>query len=326
MLAFGVLGGCGGGSARPGASVLMRDTFVSARPMQSGRMKLSAVLTAAAARPGGRDSGRLFSLLVQGPFQGLGSAALPRFALLVDVSAARSALAGYGRALSVGFTAIATGGRLLLELEGTRLQAPASALRALERGYSETLRARAGRTSRQPLGALGIDPGGWLVSPTQAGTATIAGEPTLHVRASLDAPHFLTDARTLLASASSLELGRDGDSGGLSPALRSALSSSLRAGRVDVYTGAHDHRLRRLSVSATLLVGGHARRALGGVGAARLTLVLEFSDLDRPQRISAPGPAAAHSASSSRSMPSSSSSSSSSSSRSSSGSGSPPAP
>jgi hypothetical protein len=135
---------------------------------------------------------------------------------------------------------------------------------------------------------FGIDPGRWLTSPTLAGTARIAGEPTLHLTAGLDAQRFLADAQALLANGGALALGAAGGSTWLTPARLAMLSGALRAARVEVFVGAHDHRLRRLSVSASLRTDARTRSALDGLHTARLTFVLEFSDLDQPQTIAAP--------------------------------------
>ena len=269
------------------------------QPIDSGRMRLSAALSGAdstgRAAEHGSSRAALLSVLVQGPFQSLGPARLPRFSLLIDVSAAGAAQAVGARAHTAAFGAIYTGGQLFVELDGTRFLAPATATRALERGYRQAAGGRAagaGASSApsQPLGALGVDPSGWLTSPKLAGSATIAGEPTLHVIAGLDAGRFLADARTLLAHGGPLGLGAGSAAALLTPSRLSALSKSLRSARVDVFTGARDHRLRRLSVSASVVAGANARAraALDGMRVGRLTFVLEFTELDRPQRIAAP--------------------------------------
>lgn len=275
---------------------------------------------------------------MQGPFQSIGQTRLPRFALLVDLSSPGLAAAGLsGREGTLSLGASATDGQLFLSLGGMQFVAPASTLRALERGYAQGARSRSSGGTSPTFAALGIDPGRWLTHPMLAGSATIAGERTTHIVTGLDVRRFLADALTLSSDGGTLGLGAAGSSGLISAAQISALSHSVRSARVDVYTGAGDHQLRRLSVSASVVARGRARSALGGLPAARLTLVLEFSDLNQPQRITAPsnplplaelGSASAHSGPSSRSTPSSSSSSSSSlsSSRSSSGSGSAPAP
>ena len=165
--------------------------------------------------------------------------------------------------------------------------APAGAMRALERGYRQTA-GRGAAGAPTPPAVFGIDPGRWLTSPALAGTARITGQPTLHLVAGLDAQRFLADAQTLLANGGALALGSAGGSAWLTPARLATLSRSLRSARIDVFVGARDHRLRRLSVSASLRTDARTRPALDGLRTARLTFVLEFTDLDRPQTIAEP--------------------------------------
>jgi hypothetical protein len=289
LLSAGALSGCGGAGAQStqSAQSLVREAFESRQPIDSGRMKLSAALSGTGSGDHGTHRLTLFSALVQGAFQSLGPARLPSFALLIDVSAAAHAQGLGRRSGTVGFGATSTGGQLFLELDGSWFVAPAGAMRALERGYRQTAR-RSTAGAPTPPAVFGIDPGRWLRSPTLIGSATIAGEPTLHVVAGLDAQRFLVDAQTLLANGGALTLGSAGGSARLTPARLSALSRSLRSARIDVFVGARDHRLRRLSVSASLHTDARTRPALDGLRTARLTFVLEFADLDRPQTIAAP--------------------------------------
>jgi hypothetical protein len=100
---------------------------------------------------------------------------------------------------------------------------------------------------------------------------------------------FLADAQKLSGAGGSLGLGSGGQGSGLlSPAQVSALASSVRSARVDVYTGTHDHLLRRLSLRVAVSTTARARATLAGLRSATLSLVLQFADLNRPQRIAAP--------------------------------------
>jgi hypothetical protein len=290
LLAAGALGGCGGGGvtqSTQSAQALVQEAFESRQPIDSGRMKLSAALSGTGSGDHGTRRLTLFSALVQGAFQSLGPTRLPSFALLIDVSGAAHAQGLGGRSGTVGFGATASGGQLFLELDGSWFVAPAGAMRALERGYRQTAGGGAAGSPTPPA-VFGIDPGRWLTSPALAGTARIAGEPTLHLTAGLDAQRFLADAQALLANGGALALGSAGGSTWLTPARLATLSRSLRSARVEVFVGAHDHRLRRLSVSASLRTDARTRSALDGLHTARLTFVLEFADLDRPQTIAAP--------------------------------------
>lgn len=214
-----------GGSSSPSVPALLDATFHTHAPIPSGQLELTLSL-AAPAQP--------LRLRLTGPFQNTGPGRLPSFALALSLTTA-------GRTLRAGLTS--AGGRLYVELGGAWFIAPPSARDALTQGYAGS----------------GVDPGRWLLGPRRAGVATVAGEPTTHLRAGLDTERFLADVRRLAGT------------GLLSSAQLTALSTAARTARVDLYTGRSDHRLRRLS--------------LAGPG---LRVELRFSDLGRPEAIAAP--------------------------------------
>jgi hypothetical protein len=281
------LGACAGSGASRAQS-LLRQTFESHKPIESGRVSLSVALS----RVGSADArapGTLFSLRLRGPFQSLGSARLPRFALLIGLTSSEPGAVGLDTArhtLAIGATSI--GGQLFIALDGKQFLAPATTLQSLERGFAQALRARpaAGRSST--FAALGVDPREWLSSPTIAGSATIAGEETVHIVAGLNVARFVADLDTLSGDAGTVG-GEAGEvSRLLSRARISALSRSVHSARVDIYTGARDHLLRRLSLNASISTTAQTLPVLGGTRSARLTLVLQFAHLNQPQSIVAP--------------------------------------
>jgi hypothetical protein len=267
------LAACGSGSS-PSASALLSQTFSSQRSVDSGQVDLSFALSAGASgTPAGQGP---ISLHLTGPFQSAGSGQFPRFALALTVDAA-------GQKLKAG--AVSTGGRLYLELAGVAFLAPSSTKRAIEEGYAQASRAASPAAGRSSFAALGIDPGAWLRSASVAGSANVAGAETVHIVAGLDAARFLADVQRLASSGGALA---GNGASLLTPARVAALSGSVRSARVDIYTGAHDHLLRRLALSAELSTTPSARAALGGLGGGTLTFALEFSQLNRPQTITAP--------------------------------------
>jgi hypothetical protein len=76
--------------------------------------------------------------------------------------------------------------------------------------------------------------------------------------------------------------------GSLSPTVITELAKSIKSAHVDVYTGQGDHLLRRLEVSATVSGTPQTQAILGGLSTADVKLLLEFSDLNKPQTIAAP--------------------------------------
>jgi hypothetical protein len=279
-LLAGGLAACGGAGS-PSAASLVRDTFTSHKPIESGRIDLSFALTPTGSSAGSPAAGRPFQLGLQGPFQSLGPARLPRFALALTLTSA-------GHTLQAGATS--TSGQLYIELAGAYFTAPASTVQALQQGYAQATRTSSSAASQSTFAALGVDPGEWLARPRIAGTADIAGTQTTHVTGELDVTRFLADAEKLSGAGGALGLGGAG-AGGLSllsPAGIKALAGSVRSARVDLYTGASDHLLRRLSLSATIATTPQTSAALGGLGSATLALTLQFAGLNQSQSIAAP--------------------------------------
>jgi hypothetical protein len=270
-----------GGAGSPSAVSLVSDTFSSHKPIESGRIDLSFTLTPVGS-VGAPATGRPVALRVQGPFQSLGPARLPRFALALTLMSA-------GHTLRAGATS--TSGQLFIELAGAAFRAPASIVQALQQGYAQATHTASSAASLSTFAALGVNPGEWLVHPSIAGHIDIAGTETVHLTAALDVPRFLADVKKLAGARGALGLGSATPGLGLgllSASGISALQSSVHSAKVDVYTGAHDHLLRRLAVSGAISTTPQTQAALGGLGSANLELVLQFAGLNEPQEIAPP--------------------------------------
>ena len=270
-----------GSDRPPSARSLVEQTFASRTPIHSGRLELSFALSpvAPAAQPAPRWP---VAARLSGAFQSLGAGRLPQFALRLSVSAPP------GRTVAAG--AVSTGGRLFVELGGKPFATPRSTSQALARGYAEASRAGALAGEGWPFAPLGIEPARWLIHPVLSRSP--AGSGTVHVVAGLDARRFFAGVARLMAAGGSL-LGAIAGNGGrapelFAPAAPAALAASVRSARVDLYSGAADHLLRRLTVSAALSSTGRAGGALAGPQQATVTLVLAFAELNRAQSIVAP--------------------------------------
>ena len=237
----------------------MRDTFQAQKPIESGRLDLSFSISG----KGSAAFSKPVSLHLSGPFQSEGASKLPQFDLQLSLDAA-------GSTLHAG--AVSAGGRFFIELEGTPFAAPKATVQALQKSYAKARKSGNGSGSHSSFAALGIEPGGWLTDPVDEGEVKIAGEQTIHLRATLDSKRFLQEVDKLTGAAGSLGAGQV--SGALSPKLISALAKSISSARVDVYTGSSDHLLRRLLLTASLKPTPEARSALSGLSSAKLTLDL----------------------------------------------------
>jgi hypothetical protein len=282
VLAAGILAGaaygCGGGGHPRGGPAVVKETFASGKPVQSGRVNL--VFGLGVRRVSGSHAhGESFLLHLSGPFQSRGAQRLPRFQLAVQ----QRSSAPPARALRA--TATSTGTQLFIGFGGRQFLAPPATERALEQGYA---RAGGGAASANgsPLASLGIDPGAWLTHPRIAGSRRVGGVDTVHVVSGLNVSRFLADASALSSAASPLALGAGAHGAGLLPrGLATVPAGDVRVARVDLFTGAKDHLPRRLSLRLTI-AGTPA--SLGDVRRVTLTLVLGLSALNQPQRIVAP--------------------------------------
>ena len=275
-----LISSCGGASGS--AQSLLQDTFSGHTQIESGNVNLSFALGAS----GQSTAPKPLAVQLSGPFENTGAGQLPRFALRLQLSAA-------GHPLSAGATS--TGSALFVQLAGTWFSTPTSTYKALQEGYAQATKKASTAKVRSTFSSLGIEPSHWLSSPTKVGTTTVAGVQTVHLTASIDIPAFLADVSKLSQAGSTLGLASPftgtpthPTTGSLSPTLLNEQAKSIKYAHVDVYTGQDDHLLRRLEVSATVTGTPQTQAILGGLSSAEIKVLLEFSDLNKPQTISAP--------------------------------------
>lgn len=267
-----------GGAAAGSAQSLLEGTFSGHTQIESGNVNLSFALSAA----GQSASTKPLGVRLSGPFESAGAGKLPRFALQLQLSAA-------GHALQAGATS--TGSGLFVQLAGTWFSTPESTYKALEQGYAQATKNASTAKARSTFASLGIEPGHWLSNPTNVGTTTIAGAPTVHLTASVDILAFLADVSKLSQAGGALGLGSPipgTGTGTLSPTGITEVAKSIKSAHVDVYTGQSDHLLRRLEVNATVTGTPQTQALLGGLSSADVKVLLEFSGLNKPRTIAAP--------------------------------------
>lgn len=268
------LSACGGSSGN--AVALMNDTFSSPKQIESGDVNLSLSLGSA----GSGAANKSLAVHLSGPFENAGEGKLPRFALQLGLSAD-------GHALPVGATS--TGSALYLELAGTWFSMPQSTYTALEQSYAQATKRASSAKVRSTFASLGIEPGKWLSDPVEVGAATIDGVPTIHLTAAVNVAGFLADVSKLSQAGSAL--GFSSAVPGASLFTSSAigeLAKSVKAAKVNIYTGKSDHLLRRLELGATVTSTSQTKAILSGVGNADVKVLLEFSELNQRQTIAAP--------------------------------------
>jgi hypothetical protein len=225
-----LLGACGSDTPDgPGGPQLLAQTFgAKATPIRTAGLAVDFEL-----KPEGLlRLGGPIRLSLAGPFAAPRADQLPRFAVDVDATLNKKR---YAAALS------STGTAAYAELDGRDYAIDDASVLALRRG----LRSTAGR--RLPaLRAIGIDPQRWISDPKAQDGETLAGVPTQRFSGKVDLARALTDVDRLLTKA-----GGHANLGSLlNPTLRRQIAGAVTSSKADVWTGAKDHIVRQLTITA----------------------------------------------------------------------------
>lgn len=147
---------------------------------------------------------------------------------------------------------------------------------------SQAFLTAAGRTRQLPAGtgstSFPVNPGGWLRSPVDAGTAQVDGVTTKHVRADVDVPKLLAELEASSQAGAAAATGASTEA-------RDLIRDSVEDAHADVYTGSSDNVLRRLSVTGTVVATNPSTNAKVS---GRLVFVLRITDAGKPQAIEVP--------------------------------------
>lgn len=265
------LAACGGGSNR--AMTLLHQTFAGKHRISSGDLALALTLS-----PSGASAARgPITLSVAGPFQNLGTGRLP-------ASAFEIALGTMGKAASLTLTSTGTNG--YVTFQGHNYKLPPATFKRLESSFGQ-LGSASGGGGTGVLGRLGIQPQHWLVDPQIVGDEGVDGVNTTHIRSGIDVAALLSDLNTFLKHAASLGVaGASSFPGGIPAATRRRIAGEVKNPTFNVWTGVADKALRRLQIGLTVPVSGQLSALLGRSTAIALTL--EYSNLNKPQTITAP--------------------------------------
>lgn len=258
--------GCGSSSGN--ANKLLQETFTGRHRIASGLLDVELTID-----PGHSTTLRgPITLSFGGPFESLGSGRLPQSSFSLG-------LGGPGFGGSIGI--VSTGSSGFVTLKGVGYQLPQASYQRLESSFA----AAAGPSAGGILSHLDTA----LTSPRVVGQEDIGGAETTHIRAGVDVAAVLSDLSTILRRASSLGVSRaSGLSTGLTPAVRTRVAAEVVDPTFDLWTGLHDETLRRLQIGATLPVSGPFGQLLGSAS-ARVWLSIQYSQLNAPQTIAAPG-------------------------------------
>lgn len=284
LLAFVGLGGglaaCGGDEAADDdVATILKDTFGSDEPVESGDLDLELTLDA----EGLPNVAGPIALALTGPFDGQGDGELPSFDFSLALDAG-------GQAFSAG--AVSTGEEGFLEFQGQAFKLDDAQFESLRTAYGQAQKEAGeerGEGERPTFSALGIDPLRWLTDAEKAGTEDVGGAETVKITGGIDVPRFLEDINTLLARAGDLGVaGADEVPSELSEEQRAQITEAVKSARVEVYSGNEDRLLRRAVVAITFDVPQDAREATGGLQSGELRLDFTISELNEDQEIEAP--------------------------------------
>ncbi|MFZ0089935.1 MAG: hypothetical protein WAL63_10535 [Solirubrobacteraceae bacterium] len=264
LAACGTSSGSGASSTADAQSVVAR-TFSGAHVVKSGVLDFALTIT-----PSSAPTSRI-SLSLSGPFQSRGSGKVPASDFAISIGA-------LGKRSSLGV--VSTGTKGYVTLQGTSYRLPPAQFKQFESSLSAAATSSKGRAG---LAGLGINPADWLQNPTVVGNDTIAGAPTTHIRAGVNAARLLSDLNTVLAKTATTS-----GTTKVPPSIPTAAAAKVKNATVDVWTGKTDSTLRRLALHLTLPRSGQTGTTLGGLSSAAVGLTVQYSHLNQPQVIAAP--------------------------------------
>jgi hypothetical protein len=251
-----LLGGCGGGGSGDGAGSILQATASSVGKIRSAELDMRMSL----APRDGATSGRV-GFALAGPVD-LGQGGLPvarlRYTQLAGDKQASATLISDGRD---GFAKVG----------GTAYRLPAATVAALRHNAGAV---RSG--AELPVGR-------WIQDPRVRGREQVGGVEADHVAGRLDAAAALRDifAAGRAAGAAVPDL-----SGSRADDVRKAVDAAT----VDVWSGVHDHLLRRLRLTVSFHVSPPAalRAQLGNLSGGRFAFDLRLGRVNQPVHVTAP--------------------------------------
>jgi len=277
---------CGGSDdkssgADADATALLKDTFGANHPIRSGRLDANLDVDL-------KGLARItepLSLHLNGPFASNGGKTLPDFALGLD-------LQGGEKPITVG--AVFAGGGGYLTIEGQAFDLGADLYKTFKTGYEKAkASSKSASDDQTSLSALGISPLRWLQDPKNAGTEDIAGTQTVHIASGVNVAKLLEDVSTLLGKAKGVTSAGGAATGTAVPSSltaeqRDTITKSIKSAKVDVWTGAKDHTLRKVAVNVQVDVPEELRAKAGNLQTGHVIFQVTIAQLNQAQKIAKP--------------------------------------
>jgi len=263
--------GCGGGSSSSNEDPqqVLDQTFNNPTSITSGKLDLSIDGSAE-----GQQSGN-FSATITGPFQvdPQDKTAFPQLDLTANVSGSQG-----GPSISFSGSLIATKDNAYVEYQNQAYEVGTTAFQQFAAAYAKAAKQNQKSGTSSGFSQFGIDPKTWLTNVTNEGTADVDGESTIHVQGDADVGKIVTDLQKVSKQTS-------GSTQQITPAQLKQLTDSVQTATIDVYSGADDHLLRKLSVSLAIAPPSSAGASVSKIN---LTFSITLSDVNTPQTITAP--------------------------------------
>ncbi len=264
------------------ATALLKDTFGANHPIRSGRVDANLDVDL----KGLAKLTQPLSLHLSGPFQSNGGKTLPDFALDLD-------LQGGEKPVTVG--AVFAGGGGYLTIEGQAFDLGADLYKTFKTGYEKAKASSSAKSAgdQASFSALGISPLRWLQAPKNVGTEDIAGTQTVHLASGVNVAKLLEDVSTLLGKAKGVTSAGGAATGtavptSLTAKQRDLITKSIKSAKVDVWTGAKDHTLRKVAVNVQVDVPAELRAQAGNLQTGHVIFQVTFAQLNQPQKIAKP--------------------------------------
>jgi hypothetical protein len=258
----------GGGSDEDPQEVL-DATFSPDHSIESGVIDFSLTIDA----EGGNQPGTV-EIGLDGPFDG-GGEDVPRFDIDAEIKGETS---DNDVDFSGGLTS--TGDSAYVNFQGTDYAVPQGLFDQFAQSYVR-LQSRDQNDRGGILEALNIRPQEWLTDLENEGTEDVEGTEAIHVSGSADVAKFFQDLQRLAE--------RVGPAAGqLTPEQLAQAEKSVTAADFDIYSGAEDDILRRLTANLQL---EPAEPAAGAPDSISAELSLTFGEVNESQEVSAPSDA-----------------------------------
>ncbi len=263
-----LLAACGGGSDQEEVTKLLDRAFD--KSLESANINLDSTIRIR----GVPQLERPIRIQARGPYRSAKDKP-PEFDIDLKI-----AVDGGGASIDTG--RVSVGDRSFIKFQGGFYEVPRDQVQEANKAFE------GGRERREKVRGPGVNPRSWIATAKDEGEEDVAGVETKHISGQLDVKKMVADLNRFVS--------RAGKSLGAGAAVPKPLPQSVvdkiaqvvRNPTFDVYVGADDDRIRRLSTNVQVTVPEADRQMVRGVEGGTLELTIEFRDVGKPQKIEPP--------------------------------------